>query len=68
MTTTELRAIRDRLGLSQAGMARELGLGANGARTIRRYESGEIEASGPVLRLYREFRAGKLEVEPAEIA
>ena len=42
-------------------MACELGLGANGARTVRRYESGEIDPSGPVLRLYAEFRNGNLE-------
>ena len=63
MTPTELRAIRLGLGLSQAAMACELGLGANGGRTVRRYESGAIEPSGPVLRLYAEFRDGKLVVK-----
>ena len=66
MIPTDLRAIRRDLGLSQAAMACELGLGANGARTVRRYESGEIEPSGPVLRLYSEFRDGKLETNGKE--
>ena len=60
MTPAELRTIRRGLGLSQAAMACELGLGSNGGRTVRRYESGEIEPSGPVLRLYAEFRSGSL--------
>ena len=63
MTPADLRAIRVGLGLSQAAMARELGLGANGGRTVRRYESGDVEPSGPVRRLYRALEAGKLKVE-----
>lgn len=45
----EIRAARQKLGLSASGLAKALGLGANGARTIRRYEAGEILPSGPVL-------------------
>ena len=63
MTPADLLDIRRVLGLSQNAMARELGLGANGARTVRRYESGEVEPSGPVRRLYAEFRDGKLAVK-----
>ena len=67
LTPLNLRTIRRDLGLSQAAMACELGLGANGARTVRRYERGEIDPSGPVRRLYAAFRDGKLDVNGKEL-
>jgi transcriptional regulator with XRE-family HTH domain len=39
---------RKSLGLTQSQMAERLRLGANGRRTIRRYETGETPVTGPV--------------------
>jgi DNA-binding transcriptional regulator YiaG len=47
MAPAELREARKRLGLSQSGLAEALGLGPNGDRTIRRWESGRRPISGP---------------------
>jgi DNA-binding transcriptional regulator YiaG len=47
MTPEELRKARKRLGLSQAGLAEALRMGANGGRTVRRWELGEIPITGP---------------------
>ena len=47
MTPDRVREIRIALGLSQSGLAEMLRLGPNGARTIRRWESGQIPISGP---------------------
>lgn len=60
MTPADLRAIRVDLGLSQADMARALGLGKNGGRTVRRYEAGQTVPSGPVLKLYKALRDGDI--------
>ena len=56
MTPDEIRSIREKLGLSQAGLAAALGLGKNGGRTVRRYEDGECNPSGSVVRLMEIFR------------
>ena len=45
MTPTELRAIRHRYGLSTRALAELLRIGDQ--RTIRRWEAGEREISGP---------------------
>lgn len=42
MTPTEFKNARNTLGLSAAGMASLWGMGANGGRTIRRWESGDV--------------------------
>lgn len=47
MDGRELRAFRDRLGLSQSGLAVKLGIAAN---TVARWERGEREIP-PFLRL-----------------
>ena len=47
-TPDDLRAARRTLGLSASGLAAALRLGANGGRTVRRWESGDIAFSGPV--------------------
>lgn len=47
-TPHDIRNARAALGLSAAGLANALRLGANGGRTVRRWESGEIAFSGPV--------------------
>jgi DNA-binding transcriptional regulator YiaG len=48
MTPTELKAARQFLGLSQAGLAEALRMGANGGRTVRGWELGERAVPGPV--------------------
>ena len=48
MTPADLRAARKRLGLSTNGLAEALRLGKGGGRTVRRWESGQSEISGPV--------------------
>jgi DNA-binding transcriptional regulator YiaG len=47
MTPDALRKARKRLGLSQSGLAKALRMGANGGRTVRRWELGEIPVTGP---------------------
>lgn len=41
MTRHEFRAIRESLCLSQSDLAEVWGMGRNGDRTIRKWESGE---------------------------
>lgn len=41
MTPAEFKEARHKLGLSQAKLAQEWGMGENGGRTIRRWEDGE---------------------------
>lgn len=50
MTGTELREIRQRLGLSQRQFALQLGLHWN---TLARFERNELNISGPVETLAR---------------
>lgn len=47
MTADELREVRQKLGLSTAGLAKALRLGKAGARTVRRWESGDSQIPGP---------------------
>lgn len=47
MTPAELRSARAKLGLSAAKLAKALRLGADGGRTVRRWESGENAVPGP---------------------
>lgn len=58
MTPTELQAIRKRAGLTQSGLARFLRLADD--RTIRRYEDGSREISGPVSILVEMLDAGEI--------
>lgn len=48
MTPDQLKSARQRLNLSQGGLAAELRLGGDGARTVRRWEHGERAIPGPV--------------------
>lgn len=48
MTPAELKAARERLGLTQNGLAEALRLGKNGGRHIRKLESGQHPISGPI--------------------
>lgn len=45
MTPTELKTIRNQLGLTQAGLAALLKVGSG--RTVRRWEAGERAIPGP---------------------
>lgn len=42
MTPQEFKQARNTLGLSAAGLANLWGMGANGGRTIRRWEAGDV--------------------------
>ena len=48
MTPDQFRKIRKDLGLSANQMGTALGLKGDPGRTVRRYEAGDIEISGPV--------------------
>ena len=41
MTPEQFKANRNALGFTQATLAAEWGMGENGGRTVRRWESGE---------------------------
>lgn len=41
MTRAEFKETREALGFTQQGLADEWGMGGNGERTVRRWESGE---------------------------
>jgi DNA-binding transcriptional regulator YiaG len=56
MTPATFKAIRERAGLTQAGLASRLRLADS--RTIRRYEDGSREVSGPVSLLMEMIDAG----------
>jgi DNA-binding transcriptional regulator YiaG len=58
MTPATFKAIRKRAGLTQAGLASRLRL--SDSRTIRRYEEGSREVSGPVSFLMELIDAGAI--------
>lgn len=58
MTPTEVKAIRNRAGLSQSGLARLLRI--TDERTIRRWETGDIPVSGPSSIILEMLDAGEL--------
>jgi DNA (cytosine-5)-methyltransferase 1 len=47
MKPSEIKVARKRLGLSQQGLAEALRLGPNGERTVRRWEAGDVQITGP---------------------
>lgn len=61
-TKDDIRAARQRTGLSAAKFAAALGLGKHGYRTVRRWESGEIRITlrtqKQIEGLLREHRPG----------
>ena len=57
MTPATFKAIRQRAGLTQSGLAAVLRIGD--IRTIRRWEAGEREISGPVTLLMEMIDEGK---------
>ena len=59
LTRHDLRDIRLNLGLTQRELAAVLNLAPkNGAGTVRYYESGKIQPSGPVRLIYQELQGG----------
>ena len=52
----EMKRIRKALGLTQEQMARRLGLGTAGRRTVRAWEKGLMNPTGPVRFAYEEMR------------
>ena len=48
MTPIEIKAVRLRLGMTQAQLAARLRLGKDGRRIVRGWEKGERKPSGPV--------------------
>lgn len=61
MTPTQFKAIRQRAGLTQSGLAAILRL--SDLRTIRRYETGERAISGPVSLLMELLDRGELPLD-----
>ena len=59
-TGSDMRLLRLRLRLTQANMALVLRLGANGGRTIRRWESGDWKPGKQVVLLYEMLADGRL--------
>jgi transcriptional regulator with XRE-family HTH domain len=60
MTSKQLRAILDRLELSQQRAARLLGIDA---RTMRRYVLAEVSIPEPIAIIFRLLDAGKITIE-----
>ena len=58
MTPAEIKSIRERAGLTQDQLAKLLRL--SDSRTIRRYEDGSRQVSGPVAILMEMLAAGEL--------
>lgn len=58
MTSSEVKAIRERAGLTQAGLSALLRI--SDGRSIRRWEDGSREVSGPVSILLELIDAGEL--------
>ena len=61
MSAEEMIAIRRRLDLTQATMAREL---RASAKAVQKWEQGERRPSGAVVRLYELLRDGIIQPEP----
>ena len=57
MTAREFTRIRGELGISQARLAKALGVTD---RTVRRIEAQDCPIPGPVERLMRAFKAGEI--------
>ncbi len=64
MTPATFKAIRQRAGLTQSGLAAVLRIGD--LRTIRRWEAGEREISGPVTILMEMLDDGRLPASKAK--
>lgn len=60
MNADKVKEIRAAAGLTQAGLAALLRLGASGKRTVRRWEAGEIPITGPASIVLEMIEAGEL--------
>jgi DNA-binding transcriptional regulator YiaG len=58
MNAADVKATRQRAGLTQAGLAALLGLADR--RTVRRWEQGEIPVTGPAAIVLAMLDAGEL--------
>lgn len=52
----EAKAVREELGLNQSQMAERLMLGKYGYQTVAKWETGQVEMSGPVRIAYWALR------------
>jgi DNA-binding transcriptional regulator YiaG len=62
MTPEQFKQSREALGYTQQGLADVFGMGANGGRTIRRWESGQCQINPIVAYTVRVMRKG-MEIE-----
>lgn len=60
VTPAQLKAIRERSGMSAAVLAETLGLAGTDGRHVRMMESGERSISGPIARLLEMLDRGEL--------
>lgn len=60
MSPEEIKAIRQRAGLSSGALAETLGLVSTNGRHIRMLERGERSPSGPIVRLLEMLDRGEL--------
>jgi len=51
MTPQQFKDARHKLGLSAQGMANALGMSTSSGRTVRRWEAGDRDIPGPVIRV-----------------
>lgn len=58
LSRSQAHRIRKTLGLTQTQLARVLGLGSSGTRTVRAWETGRKPVSGPVARSLQALRDG----------
>ena len=58
MNPDEFRRIRHKLALSTREMGLALGLHGDPGRTVRRYEAGDVEVSGPIATAMLAMRDG----------
>lgn len=60
MTAGQIKAIRERAGMSASCLAETIGLAATGGRHIRMMEAGQRSASGPIIRLLEMLDRGEM--------
>ena len=61
-----IKEARRELGLSTKGLARALRMGDNAGRTVRHWEAGDYEPSGPVL-VAIEFMLATSKTDPSAL-
>ena len=58
LSRSQAHRIRTKLGLTRTQLARVLGLGSSGVRTVRSWETGRKPVAGPVARSLQALRDG----------